>query len=357
MPLKVVTLPNTRMLWLSGTVRGQRVRESTGTDDPRLADERRAVREAEVYRAGIHGLKAAKSFAEVALNYLKRPRSDETRHRVGRFLRWLGGQGMEGVRCGQVDQELLDRAFEGMLRPGAADSTRLREVVSPVRSVLRHGAIRGWCAPPVFEVIRQPRGRTEWLTPAEAEAIVACSPPHLAAAFTLMFCCGPRRAEIIGLDWKHVMLRYGRATFRDVKGRTGQPKDRVVDLVPRASAALRAMEALAEEGPVFRRADGSEWNPDPRVSGAQMNREFQEIAGWAGIGRHVHLHVARHTWASWHYAVHKDLKRLMREGAWDSIQCADRYAHLVPEGMVPEISAFWAADQPSQSRQRESAEF
>ena len=340
MPLRIVTLPTTRMFWLSDTVRGQRIRESTGTDVRELAEERRAVREAEVYRANIHGLKTVRPFADVALNYLKRPRSDDTRWRLGRFLLWLREEGMENIRCDRVDQELLDAAYERMLRPDVTDSTRLREVVSPVRAVLRHGAIRGWCAPPVFEVIRQPKGRKEWLTPPEAEAIIAASPPHLAPLFEFMFCAGPRRAEVLRLNWDHVQLRYGRATLRDIKARTGEVKDRILDLEPRAVEALAGLLGPGTEGPVFNRADGKPWHPDTRVSGAQLNRAFQAVADGA-IGRRVHLHMIRHSWASWHHAVHKSLKKLMVDGAWDSLAMADRYTHLAPETMVPEILAFW----------------
>jgi integrase len=340
MPLKIVTLPATRMLWLSGTVCGQRIRESTRTDDPLLAEERRAVREAEVYRAAIHGLKAVRPFAEVALNYLKRPRSDDTRWRLGRFLLFLRNEGLESIRCERVDQELLDHAYERMLRPGAKDATRLREVVSPVRAVLRHGAIRGWCAPPVFEIIRQAKGRKEWLTPSEAESIVAASPPHLAPLFEFMFCAGPRRSEILSLDWQNVQLDYSRATLRDIKARPGEVKDRILDLEPRAVAALKGVWEPGRKGPVFRRRDGTLWNSDTRVSGAQLNCAFQEIAA-ARIVRPVHLHMIRHSWASWHYAVHKDLKKLMKAGAWDSLAMADRYTHLAPDGMIPEILAFW----------------
>ena len=53
----------------------------------------------------------------------------------------------------------------------------------------------------------------------------------------------------------------------------------------------------------------------------------------------------RHSWASWHYAVHRDLKRLRDDGAWESLEMADRYSHLAPAGMAAEIQAFWMATQ------------
>ena len=92
---------------------------------------------------------------------------------------------------------------------------------------------------------------------------------------------------------------------------------------------------------MFTRADGTAWHPDPTISGAQLNRAFQAAAAKAGINRRVFLHMMRHSWASWHYAVHKSLKKLREDGAWESLEMADRYTHLAPDGMVPEILAFW----------------
>ncbi|WP_264716493.1 tyrosine-type recombinase/integrase [Limobrevibacterium gyesilva] len=329
------------MLWLVGTVRGQRVRESAGTVNPQLAEERRAAREAEIYRSATHGVRPTRTFGEAALSYLKRPRSQDTKRRLNRFLAWLKQTGRQNVRCDQVMQELLDAACEALTDANAAPATKLREVFTPVKAVLRHAAIRGWCAIPVFESIRQGKRRKEWLTPEEAERIVALSPSHLAAMFEFMFCTGARRSEVLSLDWAHVQLRYARATLREVKSRPEDEKDRIVDLPPRAIAALAILPGTKETGTVFRRANGRPWHPDPRISGAQINRQFQAVAREADILRRVSLHVIRHSWASWHYAVHGNLKKLKEDGAWESLDMADRYSHLAPEGMKPEILAFW----------------
>ncbi len=117
-------------------------------------------------------------------------------------------------------------------------------------------------------------------------------------------------------------------------------KDRTIDLEPRAVAALIRLEPQ-NQGRVFRRADGTSWHPDTTVSGAQVNRAFQDAAREAGITRRVFLHIIRHSWASWHYAVNKDLKKLQQDGAWESLDMANRYSHLAPDGMISEILAFW----------------
>ena len=218
MPLKVIRRRDTKMLWIAGTVRGQRVRESACTDDPRLAEEKRAAREAAIYRADMHGVTPTRPFAEAALSYLKRDRSDDTKHRLNRFLGYLKAAGRQGIGCDQVNQDLLDAAAEALLRPGAAGSTRLREVVSPVRAVLRHAAIRGWCRLPVFESIRQGKRRKEWLTPTEAEAIIAVAPAHLKPVFEFMFCVGPRRGETLNMGWE---IRPAALRPCDAPGRQG----------------------------------------------------------------------------------------------------------------------------------------
>jgi integrase len=118
-------------------------------------------------------------------------------------------------------------------------------------------------------------------------------------------------------------------------------KDRIVELQPRALAALARVKAYSEQGQVFRRDGGKLWHPDTRISGAQLNRTLQSVAEDIGLGRRVFLHMIRHSWASWHYAVHKDLKKLRDDGAWESLEMADRYSHLAPTGMAFEILAFW----------------
>jgi integrase len=282
-----------------------------------------------------------KTFPEVALSYLKKPMTENTKARLNRFLKFLKETKRERIGCDKVNQVLLDEACERMLRDGSSPATKQREVFTPVKAVLRHGAIRGWCSLPVFESIAQGRRRKEWLTVEEANKILEASPEHLRPLFEFCFCCGARRGELLSLDWQFVHLQYGRANLRDVKSNGEVEKDRLVDLNPRAVTCLAELPGNKVSGRVFKRADGSDWHKDPAIAGTQVNNAFKVIVKKAGILRHVTLHVVRHSWASWHYAKYKDLKKLAADGAWDSVEMADRYSHLAPEGMVAEIDAFW----------------
>ncbi|WP_264787539.1 tyrosine-type recombinase/integrase [Gluconobacter roseus] len=40
-------------------------------------------------------------------------------------------------------------------------------------------------------------------------------------------------------------------------------------------------------------------------------------------------HDLRHTWATWHYCLHKDLLRLKDEGDWSTINIVARYTKKV----------------------------
>jgi integrase len=46
-----------------------------------------------------------------------------------------------------------------------------------------------------------------------------------------------------------------------------------------------------------------------------------------GLNPEFTPHDLRHTWASWHYALHKDLIRLQQDGGWSTITLVTRYAH------------------------------
>lgn len=55
-------------------------------------------------------------------------------------------------------------------------------------------------------------------------------------------------------------------------------------------------------------------------------------------------HDTRHTWASWHYEVHRHLLRLRDEGGWGTARMVERYAHRRPGLRAEAVRAWWAGD-------------
>lgn len=351
MPLKLVRRPDSSLLWIVGTVRGQRVRESSGTDDPRLAEEARAARENAAYREAVHGpVRGSTSFAAAALSYLKAggPHAAPTQTKIGRLVRHFGPR----VTCADVNQARLDQACDALLRPGSAPATRLREIITPARAVLSHAARRGWCDVPPFDIAAAPPAKTEWLAPAEVDRLVLAAAPHLRPLLVFLTATGARMGEALSLAWQDVDLQHARALLRDTKNGA----DRPVDLCPRALAALAGLPH--RDGAVFRtrsryerQADGTRREvPGEAYAERKEQGGGQVKTAWAGalkrakITKPVTPHSLRHTWASWHYAEHRDLLLLRFVGAWSSVTLVERYAHIVPATLAPEINAWRAAD-------------
>src|SRR5262249_28082537 len=131
-----------------------------------------------------------------------------------------------------------------------------------------------------------------------------------------------------------------RATFW--ADQTKGAKRRDARLPPRVVAALANLPR--REGSVFLTDDGRPYSDRRGKGGGQIK------SGWAGALRRAGLdpqltqHDLRHTWASWHYALHRDLLRLKQDGCWSSVELVERYAHLMPEGQEAAITRFFAAD-------------
>lgn len=56
-------------------------------------------------------------------------------------------------------------------------------------------------------------------------------------------------------------------------------------------------------------------------------------------------HDLRHTFASWHYALNRDLIALQYAGGWSDIKLVTRYAHLMPDGQHRAIRRIWGIDK------------
>src|SRR5579883_1390812 len=344
MTLKITRRKDTGALTISGTVAGQRVRQRAQSDDRKLAEEEAAALEAKLLRAEWHGeRRGARSFAEAVVSYLAaEERSQSTKARLNRILCALGD-----IPLSSVTQERVDRLRAQVLKPKASPATVRRGLVVPIRAVLRHAHRRGWCDAPAFDIPKQPQGRTLYLLPAEAERLIQAAAPHLRPLIHLLIGTGGRMAEALELDWRDVDLAGGRVTFWRTKG----GRRRVADMPPSVVAALSSLPHRT--GAVFqwkrkesRKPNARKATPQPyadraRQGGGQIKTAWRGAIKRSGLNPDLSPHDLRHVWASWRYALHRDLLRLKVEGGWSSVALVERYAHLLPEGHEAEIRAFW----------------
>jgi integrase len=341
MPIRIIRRKDRKGLYFDGKIAGQRVRGRAQSDNLALAREEATALEAEILRTAWHGQRrGTRTFAEAVVSYLEAaPHSDNHKERINRLLRAVGD-----IPLAKVNQEKAIELKSKMLRPHAAPGTYTRAIVMPLRAVLHYAHKLGWCDPPHITAPRENPGRTRFFLPHEVERLIAAAARHLQPLLIFLIGTGARMAEAIELDWRDVDLIGARAIF----WRTKLGKRRNVQLPPRVVIALANLPH--RKGPVFRWETNRKKDGTAKIVSSYADRERRYgghiKTGWNGAMRRAGLdleftpHDLRHSWASWHYAVHKDLLRLKTEGGWSSVALVERYAHLMPFGQEEAIRRF-----------------
>ncbi len=105
-------------------------------------------------------------------------------------------------------------------------------------------------------------------------------------------------------------------------------KRRNAALPPCVVAALANLPH--REGPVFLSDKGRPYADRRGAYGGQIKKGWYGAIRRAGLDPELSPHDLRHTWASWYYALNRDLLALKIEGGWSSVALVERYAHLLP---------------------------
>jgi integrase len=346
MPIRIYRRKGSPYFQIDVTVEGQRIRRSAQTANLALAREKAATLEAELFRAAWHGERSGtRSFAEAVLSYLKaKPRSENHKDRIDRLLLAVGD-----LPLAQIGQAKAIELKDKMLRPDAAPGTYTRAIVMPLRAILHHAHDLGWCDPPHIVAPPDNPGRILFFLPAEVERLIAAAAPHLRPLLTFLVGTGARMSEAMELDWRDVDLVGARAIFWRTKGR----KRRNAQLPPRVVAALANLPH--REGSVFLGPQGHPYVDRERRYGGQIKTGWAGALRRAGFNPEFTPHALRHTWASWHYALHKHLIRLKEEGGWSSVVLVERYAHLLPAGHDEAIRSFLSRTSRNQTGDFEDA--
>jgi integrase len=333
MPLTITRRKSTGALTISGTISGERIQRRASSNNLALAREEAAALEAEILRTAWHGeRRGSRSFDEALVSYLEaQPRHENTKRRLRRLRAALGP-----VRLSAIDQDAVIRLKNSMLAAGAGPATVTREIVTPLRAILHHAHRRGWCDAPLLDAPCAPARRTVFMTPEQAESLIGAAASHLRPLLTFLLCTGARLSEAVYLDWRDVDLVGARAIFWP--DRTKSKRRRNVPLPSRLVAALANLPH--RDGMVFRRPDGRPYANRGGEYGGQIKTAWRGAIGRAGLDPELTPHVCRHTWASWHYALNRDLLALKVAGGWSSVALVERYAHLMPAGHTEAIKRF-----------------
>lgn len=320
MPLKLYRRPSGH--WhIRGTVQGVIYDQSARTRDRAEAEAIRANLEADAFKRAVYGAKAVATFAEAAIGYMKA--GGEVDH-LPPLLARLGE-----TKLADITQATLDNIAAS--RPDAKPATLVRQIYTPALAVLNHAAEQGLCTRPAIRKPRVRSGRTEYLTPQEAEAWLNVLPPHLSSLVTFYLGTGCRASEALSLEWPDVSPQNERAVF----WRTKMDYPRGIDLPKRAAKALPPRKP---KGAVFLNSREEPWHGYDAIN--LMLRRILEQQERKGVElRPVHCHLLRHTWATWAYTCTRDLTFVMQSGGWRSLAILGRYTHAASADLGRDILA------------------
>jgi integrase len=362
--MSLTTFRRNKTYYVRGEFRGVAVYRSAKTRNKSTAEAVLARIEEEIVASailpdGTRRLHAATGFSAGADDYLAHGKRAPHRPRTIAFVQRLKLH-FGDDRLDAIDQTAVDKAVDAIVGNEASPATKIRAVIGPLIAVLRHNAARKRCERPEFEKPYVLRRATPYLNPPEAAALIAAAAPHLQPLLIFLVGTGARLSEALYLPWANVDLDAANARFMTKNGH-----ERLAALPPAAVQALKALPY--RDGAVFRTAEGVPYADTKRAYGGQIK------TGWASACRRANLlqqaltpdgepavdeqgeailiarfspHALRHTWATWFFALSRNLLLLKDEGGWRTDAMVTRYAKLMHSAYEPEIADVWGGTHP-----------
>lgn len=343
MPLRVVARDGRPHLYLRGTVRGESVFESTGTSDPKIAEQIRIKTEARLLEETVHGKKATVTFEEAADAYMVSGGST-------RFLAPLIVH-FRGRRIRTIGQAELDAAAR-ILYPNCAPETRNRQCYTPFIAVWTYAVTQDWADIRQWRRPRKPKGTnvrhlaakeragTKPITYERAATFVAAMSPAPAYVMTTLFYTGLRPIELFALRAEDINLADRWLVVPHSK--TGEPRG-----VPIHDFLISLLTPLVERGGVIFRTPRDEPYPMLEDGGGQLKTAIIGARKRSGIND-VSPYTARHTVSTQLVVngVHQHIKDQILGHAADDM--SRHYTHVPQAPLIEAINtlqvpALWRA--------------
>lgn len=312
---------------------GKRIRCSTGTTDRREADALEAKWKLEAYRARHWDERPETTFETLMLRYLTDTASKRSaatdRYRARSLRRHFAGRIMD-----RLDPPAIRAYVQARRGEGVADATINRELAllsSAIGHVNRELELT-LPNPVKGRLLKEPEGRTRWITREEAERLIEAAGqarrvPFLADFITVALYTGCRKEELMGLEWARVDLSANLLRLDAEHTKAG--KRRSVPLCDTARAALIRRAAFraahCPDAPwVFVYSDGHRTR--------DIRHAFRVACEQAGISD-FRIHDLRHTCAAWLVTAGAPLAEIRDILGHSTVMMTERYAHLSPENL------------------------
>ena len=249
---------------------------------------------------------------------------------LGFLTNHLGGEpdltALAALRQADIRAWLADQANDG-----AINATRARHLAA-VRTFFRFLARRHGVDNPAIKLVSTPRSKRPMPRPLAADQASALTADigevsdkattqaRDTALFTLLYGCGLRISEALGLDVRDAPLPGSDAMLR-VMGKGS--KERIVPVLPAVREAMAAWLALHPDrqptSPLFVGARGGRLNP------AIAQRTMRAYRHLNGLADHATPHALRHSFATHLLAGGADLRSIQDLLGHASLSTTQRY--------------------------------
>jgi integrase len=323
---------------MSFTYNGRQVRQSTETDDKKLAEKihHKVMTEVAEGKWFDRPVGERKTFGEMMQKYMaehslhnKTPLSHKRDKSLSAHLLAY----FESLPLSDLSPKLVSRYKVLRRQEGAKPKTVNNELV-----LMNHAlnlCVKDWewlRVNPIHKVSKEKVNNKidRWLRPDEENRLLAASAAWLGEIIVFAMSTGLRQSEILDLEWDRVDL-FKRTLY--IAEQKNKEKD-VLPLNRRAMTVLKGRSSVRQlhGGLVFLNQNGG------RINARNLIRAFRNACDKAGVKR-FRFHDLRHTFATRLVQAGVDLYTVQKLGRWKSISMVERYAHHCPESLRPGVEA------------------
>ncbi|QKM48886.1 Tyrosine recombinase XerC [Burkholderia glumae] len=314
---------------------GPVVQGSTGTSNKAQAKELHDRLKVELWNQARLGHKPRYTWNDAVVRYISDREGLSSLETSKTHLRWLD-QHLSGVALADIDRNRIDaialakrrepkviRTKSGIVTTDQCVSAgTVTRVIGVLKAVLNAAVEWEWLdRVPVTKRAKVVQKRIRWLTPAQAERLLAELPDHLADMARFALETGLRRSNVTGLQWSQVDIVRRVAWIHP-----DQAKAKKAITVPLSDTAIAVLlrQRAKKRAPEF---VDSVFVYHGRPVYQTVTEAWRKALKRAGISD-FRWHDLRHTWASWHVQRGTPLQVLKELGGWETLEMVQRYAHL-----------------------------
>lgn len=301
---------------------GQRIRESTRTENKREAQEYEDTLKAELWRQCQLKEKPRRLWQDAAVKWLKETEDKRTHYKDIGTLRWLDTH-LRDRYLDEIDRDLIELIALRKAADGVKPAT-VNRFLAVIKTILRKACFEwDWTDKvPKIRMRKESTRRVRFLSRTEAEALFKELPEHLAKMARFAVATGLRQSNVVNLKWSQLDLQQQMAWIHEDESKSGYAIG-----VPLNSEAKGVL--TGQLGKHQKYVFTYKGHPVQRVS----THAWYKACGRAGI-EDFRFHDLRHTFASWHAQAGTPLSVLQELGGWRSATMVQRYAHLTAGHLV-----------------------